>query len=60
MLPPLSPPDYFARSSLPRFAHSALPDAPVRPPAQRASRIRRTTAAVRRGAGTTVRRARGR
>lgn len=28
---PLTPPDFFAQTSLGRFALSALPDAPVRP-----------------------------
>jgi hypothetical protein len=31
MLPPALLPELIARSTLPRYAHSALPDAPVRP-----------------------------
>lgn len=45
----LTPPDFFAQSSVGRFAHSALPGAPVRQP--RTPRYRLALAAVTRAAG---------
>ncbi|HLT15617.1 MAG TPA: hypothetical protein VK007_02850 [Acidimicrobiales bacterium] len=41
----MTPPEFFASSTLRRFAHSALPDAPVRP--ERRRRIRVAAAARR-------------
>lgn len=50
----MTPPEFFARSTLTRFAHSALPGAPVRAP--RVPRHRRVAAAVGRATGRLNRR----